>query len=55
MSLSGAIDIGEFWNFDSSIVAADMAKRHVGVWNYPGGGKPAKTISRVSRAAGRDY
>ena len=45
VSLSGAMDIGEFWNFDSSIVAADMAKRHVGVWNYPGGGKPAKTIS----------
>jgi sugar lactone lactonase YvrE len=45
VTLSGAIDIGEFWNFDSSIVAADMGKRDVGVWNYPGGEEPTETIS----------
>ena len=46
-TLAGANEVFQFWIDGTRVVGPDAYRANVGIWKYPAGGSPTKTISGV--------
>jgi hypothetical protein len=46
-TLSGSVSVPQFWVQGAVIIGPEAGANEVGLWKYPGGGAPIKTIARV--------
>jgi hypothetical protein len=51
-TLSGTCDVPTFWIKGKTVVAPDECNIFVGLWNYPAGGAPTKTLNDFSQPVG---
>jgi hypothetical protein len=51
-TLNGTCDVPTFWIKGKTVVAPDECNIFVGLWNYPAGGAPTKTLNDFSQPVG---
>ncbi len=51
-TLNGAGDVPTFWIKGKTVVAPDEYNIFVGLWNYPAGGAPTKTLNNFQQPVG---
>ena len=44
--LNGASDVVEFWKQGAKVIGPDVGAGDVGIWKYPAGGNPTKTLKK---------